>query len=69
LAEELQRLLDLLEDEELVQIALLKLEGCTNPEIADRVDRSLPTVERRLRLIRSTWQREFPEHRAAGEIS
>jgi DNA-directed RNA polymerase specialized sigma24 family protein len=67
LAEDLQRLLGLLEDEELVQIALLKLEGCTNAEIADRVDRSLPTVERRLRLIRSTWQREIPEHRATGE--
>jgi DNA-directed RNA polymerase specialized sigma24 family protein len=60
LAEGLERLLNLLQDEELVQIALLKLEGCTNREIADRIDRSLPTVERRLRLIRETWQEESP---------
>jgi DNA-directed RNA polymerase specialized sigma24 family protein len=59
LAERLQHLLGLLEDDELVQIALLKLEGCTNREIAGRIDRSLPTVERRLRLIRDTWQKEF----------
>lgn len=55
-AEGLQGLLDLLADEELRQIALLKLEGWTDEEIASRIDRSLPTVERRLRLIRDKWK-------------
>ena len=39
-------------------IALLKLEGHTNDEIAARIGRSVPTVERRLRLIRQTWKEE-----------
>jgi RNA polymerase sigma factor (sigma-70 family) len=37
-------------------IALLKLEGFTNKEIAARIGRSIPTVERRLRLIRVLWR-------------
>ena len=57
-AEGLRHLLDRLADEELRQIAVLKLEGCTNQEISDRINRSLPTVERRLRLIRDTWREE-----------
>lgn len=48
-------LLEQLGDAELVQIALLKLEGRTNPEIATIIERSLPTVERRLALIRTKW--------------
>jgi RNA polymerase sigma factor (sigma-70 family) len=43
---------------ELQTIALLKLEGHTNEEIAAATGRSVPTVERRLRLIRATWKRE-----------
>lgn len=57
-AEGLRGLLDRLDDDQLRQIALLKLEGYTNQEIADRINRSLPTVERRLKLIRETWQEE-----------
>lgn len=45
---------------ELKTIALLKLEGHTNEEIAAKTGRSVPTVERRLRLIRSTWQEDPP---------
>jgi RNA polymerase sigma factor (sigma-70 family) len=59
MAEEFRGLLDLLADEELRQIALLKLEGWTNEEIASRIDRSLPTVERRLRLIRDKWKQQY----------
>jgi RNA polymerase sigma factor (sigma-70 family) len=55
LAEDLRVLLDRLTDDELRRIALLKLEGWTNPEIAAKTGRSLPTIERRLRLIRDTW--------------
>jgi RNA polymerase sigma factor (sigma-70 family) len=55
LAEDLRLLLERLTDEELRQIALLKLEGSTHPEIAAKTGRSLPTIERRLRLIRDTW--------------
>ena len=55
MTESVQRLLDLLTDDELRKIALLKLEGYTNEEIAAEIHRAVPTVERRLRLIRSKW--------------
>jgi DNA-directed RNA polymerase specialized sigma24 family protein len=57
-AEECRRLLDLLGDEELRATALAKLEGYSNEEIAARLGRSLATVERRLRLIRESWEGE-----------
>ncbi len=57
LTDSLRRLLSAL-DEELRQIAVAKLAGFTNQEIAQQIDRSLPTVERRLKLIRATWKRE-----------
>jgi DNA-directed RNA polymerase specialized sigma24 family protein len=34
------------------------MEGHTNQEIADKVGRSLPTVELRLRRIRKLWENE-----------
>jgi len=55
LAEDLRLLLARLADDELRAIALLKMEGWTNPEIAAKTGRSLPTIERRLRLIRDIW--------------
>ena len=54
-AEECRHLLALLPDDELRQVAVLKLEGYTNDEIAARVDRSLATVERWLNLVRKHW--------------
>ncbi len=57
--ERLQRLLESLDDPELRRIAIGKLMGMSNEEIADEVQRSLSTVERRLRLIRSMWGREL----------
>ena len=57
-AEQFEHLLDTLPDDELRRIALLKLEGHSNAEIAANIDRSVPTVERRLRLIRDTWHEE-----------
>jgi DNA-directed RNA polymerase specialized sigma24 family protein len=57
-AEEYQRLLDALGDETLRSVALWKLEGHTNQEIAGKLDCSLSRVERKLRLIRQRWERE-----------
>ncbi len=56
-----QRLLDLLGDEQLKRIAVWKMEGYTNQEMADRLGCVVETVERRLRLIHSIWQREMAE--------
>jgi DNA-directed RNA polymerase specialized sigma24 family protein len=42
-------------------MVLYKLDGHTNAEIAAKIGRSLPTVERRLRLIRDIWREEFDE--------
>lgn len=44
-----------LDDDALRSIAILKLEGYTNPEIAARQSISIRTVERRLSLIRKRW--------------
>jgi DNA-directed RNA polymerase specialized sigma24 family protein len=55
-AEQYRRLLDALDDEELRAIALCKLEGYTNSEIAAKLERSLATVERKLGLIRRIWE-------------
>jgi DNA-directed RNA polymerase specialized sigma24 family protein len=59
-AEECRRLLALL-GEELRQLAIWKMEGFTNLEIAAKMGRSVPTVERKLARIRALWERE---HRA-----
>ncbi len=52
LAEEVEALLARLTDPQLRQVAVWKLEGFTNAEIAGRLDCSEPTVERRLSIIR-----------------
>jgi DNA-directed RNA polymerase specialized sigma24 family protein len=57
--EECQRLLACLPDEELRQIALCKMEGYTNEEIAGRFDLGLATVGRRLAAIREAWAGEM----------
>ena len=59
MVEAVDRLFNQLADDELRQIALHKLEGYTNEEIARKIGRCLPTVKRRLRLIRTRWQREI----------
>jgi len=55
LKDALERRLTMLDSPELRQIALWRLEGYTNSEIADRLDRTERSVERRLRRIRSKW--------------
>jgi DNA-directed RNA polymerase specialized sigma24 family protein len=57
-AEEVGRLLELLGDKDLRRVALWKLEGFTNKEIADKLKRSVATVERKLERIRSIWEKE-----------
>src|SRR5262249_50339315 len=58
-ADECRRLLDLLDEPELRQIALWKVEGCTNEEIAARLDCVPRTVERKVRRIRTLWKNEL----------
>jgi RNA polymerase sigma factor (sigma-70 family) len=55
-AETFNCLLAKLGDETLRTIALRKLDGYTNQEIATELKCSLVTIERRLRLIRREWQ-------------
>ncbi len=57
-SEEIRRILDLLPDSNLQDLAIAKMEGCTNEEIAQRLQCSERTVERRLHLIREIWQGE-----------
>jgi RNA polymerase sigma factor (sigma-70 family) len=42
-------------DPDLAEVAICRLQGFTNVEIAAKINRSVPTVERRLRLIRQKW--------------
>jgi len=55
LNEALERRLVALADPELRQIALWRLEGYTNREIADRLDITERSVERRTERIRTKW--------------
>jgi DNA-directed RNA polymerase specialized sigma24 family protein len=56
---EVEHLLDLLNDSELRQIAVWKMEGYTSDEIAQKLQCVTRTVERKLRLIRKLWEAEF----------
>jgi DNA-directed RNA polymerase specialized sigma24 family protein len=57
-SEECRRLLRLLPDDECRAIAVWKMEGHTNEQVAERVGCAVATVERRLRVIRKRWQDE-----------
>jgi DNA-directed RNA polymerase specialized sigma24 family protein len=56
MAEEYERLLGSLDNAELRSIAVWKMEGYTNAEIAAKIGCVSVTVERRLRLIRKIWE-------------
>jgi DNA-directed RNA polymerase specialized sigma24 family protein len=58
-ADECRRLLGLLGDPELESVALLKLEGYTVEEIAERLGYVPRTITRKLRLIRGLWEQEL----------
>jgi DNA-directed RNA polymerase specialized sigma24 family protein len=53
-----RELLDQLQDETLRTVALCKMEGWTVTEIAQELDCSASTVERKLRAIRTIWKKE-----------
>jgi DNA-directed RNA polymerase specialized sigma24 family protein len=57
-AEESRRLLACLGDDQLRTIALFKLEGETNDEIARKLGCVRATVQRKLALIRDIWSQE-----------
>jgi RNA polymerase sigma factor (sigma-70 family) len=61
MADECRRLLDLLDEPELRQIALRKVEGYTNEEIAAELDCVPRTVERKVRRIRLLWKHELKD--------
>jgi len=60
LDEEYRRQLDRLEDDGLRQIAVWKMEGYENDEIARRLECGVRTVERKLGVIRAIWQADRP---------
>jgi DNA-directed RNA polymerase specialized sigma24 family protein len=55
MTEECRRLLDVLGDDTLRSVALWKMEGYTDQEIADRLGCIRQTVGRKLKLIRDLW--------------
>ena len=56
--EEGRRLLEALQDETLQQVALWKLEGYTNDEIAAKIGLTTRSVERKLQRIREKWTQD-----------
>ena len=71
-AEEFQRLMALLDDDRLRQIAQCKLEGYTNEEIGQRLGLACRSIERKLQRIRQIWateleQRTVPAPRSHSE--
>lgn len=55
-AETCGRLLEQLDDEDLKTVALCKMQGYANEEIAEVLDCAVRTVERKLARIRQTWE-------------
>jgi DNA-directed RNA polymerase specialized sigma24 family protein len=66
-AEECRRLLDRLGDDELRAVALWKMEGYTNEEIAAKLACGLRSVGRKLRVIRGVWEQETGHEGTHGE--
>jgi DNA-directed RNA polymerase specialized sigma24 family protein len=59
LEEQHERLLGLLRDDRLRQIAVFRIEGFSVPEIAADLKVSTRSIERKLQLIRGAWSREL----------
>ena len=55
LAEGLEQLLGKLSSDEQRQIAIHRMDGHTNAEIAAKLGRAIATIERKLKLIRERW--------------
>jgi DNA-directed RNA polymerase specialized sigma24 family protein len=61
MADQCRKLLGLLakkEDQKLKSVAVWKMEGYTNAEIAAKLGRAVGTVERKLHVIRTIWEKE-----------
>ncbi len=56
MADTIDGLMQRLSHEDLRSIAMMKLEGYTNAEIAERLKRGVATIERKLRTIRTLWE-------------
>lgn len=56
MAEECSRLLAILKDPELESLVMLKLEGYSNDEIAERLGYTRRTIQRMLNLVRDAWK-------------
>ena len=56
-AEQYELLMRSLGDQDLIQLATWKMEGFTNEEIAQKLNRTTRTIERKLQLIRKIWIR------------
>jgi RNA polymerase sigma factor (sigma-70 family) len=61
LQEQHSRLLGLLRDDQLRQIAIFRIEGFTVPEIAADLGVSTRSIERKLQLIRGAWAKELQQ--------
>ena len=57
-ADECQRRLEGLRDDSFRQVALMRMEGYSNAEIAERLDTNVRAVERKLAAIRKRWQED-----------
>ena len=64
MTETLEELLEKLPDESLRQVAILKMEGYSNREISEQIQRTERSVEFKLQRIRSLW---VGDH-SAGEV-
>lgn len=65
LDEQYARLLSLLRDDRLQNIAVMRVEGYTDEEIAQRMSIGVRAVERKLQLIRAKWTRELSKSDSA----
>lgn len=57
--EEYQRLMDILDDDRLREIAKCKLEGYRNEEIGQRLGLACRSIERKLQRIRQIWENDL----------
>jgi DNA-directed RNA polymerase specialized sigma24 family protein len=64
--EENRRLMALLRNDQLRNIALLRVEGYTVVEVAKKLSITSRSVERKLQLIRGAWTTELNRAKAAA---
>lgn len=57
LMDQCQRCLDAIDEPQMKQIVLLRLEGCDTREIAEQLQIHLRSVQRKLKLIEAIWTR------------